>query len=320
MKKVLILFGGNSFEHEISCNSVNFIMNNIDNTLFCYKLVGIDYDNKWYEIKNFKKIEKDWKNNTTMQINNINEYLKKFDIVFPMIHGNYGEDGKIQTILEFNNINYVGCNSYSSFICYDKLLTKLMLEKYNIPQIPYYIYSKNLDFNKIKYPVIIKPCKCGSSIGINVAYNKKELKSAIKKALQYDKNIIIEKFIKNNKELECAILEKKDKLIVSNVGEIINNGKWYDYDAKYKKKNETKISNINDEIKKPLQNYSKMIFKILQCKDLSRIDFIFDLDTNKLYFNEINTIPGFTEISMYPKLINNVGINYKKLITILLTT
>lgn len=314
---VLILFGGNSFEHEVSCKSVNFILNNIDTKKFNYKLVGIDFNNEWYEIKNIGKIDKNWKREN--KIDNIIEYTKSFDVVLPMIHGNTVEDGKLQSLFELYNIKYVGCNSYSSLICYDKLLTKLILEKYDIPQVPYYIYNDNLILEKIEYPVIIKPCKCGSSIGINIAHNKKEFKKYLKIALKYDNNILIEKFIKNNRELECAILEDKKKLIISDIGEIINNGSWYDFESKYINQNETVISNIDSKIKKEIQDYSKKIFKIMNCKNLSRIDFIYDLNNKKLYFNEINTIPGFTEISMFPKLISNTGIDFKDIITKLLT-
>lgn len=318
MKNVLILFGGNSFEHEVSCKSVNFILDNIDKNLFSYKLVGIDFDNTWYEVYDKTYVNKNWKNNILKKIDNIIEYSKKFDIVFPVIHGNGFEDGKLQSIFELYNINYVGSNSYSSLISYDKLLTKLILEKYSIPQVPYIIYNENLDFNTIEYPVIIKPCKCGSSIGISVVYKKSQIKEAIENALKYDRNIIIEKFIENNRELECAILEAKNNLVISDIGEILNNGCWYDFEHKYIKEVDTTISDINENIKSNLQMYSKKIFKILDCKDLSRIDFLYDLNTNKLYFNEINTMPGFTEISMYPKLIKNSGINFKDLISTLL--
>ena len=315
---VLILFGGNSFEHEVSCESVNFILNNIDTKKFKFKLVGIDYDNEWYEIKNISKIDKNWKNSECLKIDNVIKYAKSFDVVLPMIHGNTVEDGKLQSLFELYNIKYIGCNSYSSLICYDKLLTKLILEKYDIPQVPYYIYNDNLNLEKIEYPVIIKPCKCGSSIGINIAHNKKELKKYLKIALKYDNNILIEKFIQNKRELECAILEDKKKLIISDIGEIINNGSWYDFESKYINQNKTIISNIDCKIKKEIQDYSKKIFKIMNCKNLSRVDFIYDLDNKKLYFNEINTIPGFTEISMFPKLINNLGIEFKDIITKLL--
>lgn len=318
LKNVLILFGGNSFEHVISCKSVNFIINNIDTNKFNYKLVGIDYDNEWYEVTNIDIIDENWFTKDLNKIVNIIEYAKKFDIVFPMIHGNTLEDGKLQSMFELYNIKYVGCDSYSSIICYDKLLTKLFLEKYSIPQVPYVIYNKNTNINNIEYPVIVKPCKCGSSLGINVAKNKKELKKYIKKALKYDSNIIIEKFIKNNRELECAILQDNKKLIVSDIGEIINNGSWYDFDAKYVNQNNTIISNIDKNLKEEIKNYSKNIFNIMKCKGLSRIDYIYDLDDKKLYFNEINTMPGFTEISMFPKLINNTGIEFKDIITKLL--
>ena len=319
MKKVLILFGGNSFEHEISCKSVNFIVDNIDTKKFNFKLVGIDFDNSWYEIKNIVNIDKNWKDNEINKIDNIIQYSKKFDIVFPMIHGNTCEDGKLQSIFELYHIKYVGCDSYSSLICYDKLLTKLFLEKHSIPQVPYIVYSDNTNLSGIEYPVIVKPCKCGSSIGINVAHNKKELKKYLKIAFKYDKNIIIEKFISNNRELECAILKNKKEYIISNVGEIINNGYWYDFDSKYISQNNTIISNIDNKIKEEIRTYSKKIFNILGCKDISRIDFLYDIDSKRLYFNEINTMPGFTEISMYPKLINNEGIDFKEIITKLLS-
>ena len=320
MKKVLILFGGKSYEHEISCMSVNFVKKYIDTKLFDYELVGIDLDNDWFTVDKNNKIDKNWKCNIVNKVDNLFQYIKKFDIVFPIIHGNTCEDGKLQSLFELCNVKYVGCDSYSSLISYDKLLTKLILEKHSIPQVPYIIYNDNLDFKNIEYPVIVKPCKCGSSIGINIAKNKKELRKVIKTAKEFDTKIIIEKFLTNVKELECAILENKNKLIISDIGEILNKDNWYDFDSKYKTKTDTIISKIDKERKKEIQKYSKEIFNILNCKNLSRLDFFIDLNTQKLYFNEINTIPGFTEISMFPKLINNLGIDYKKLITILLTT
>lgn len=318
MKKVLILFGGNSFEHEISCRSVNFVSKHIDSKLFTYELVGIDKHNKWFVFNKNKIVDINWKKNTIHKINNIIEYLKQFDIVFPVIHGNTCEDGKLQSFFELCNIKYVGCNSYSSLICYDKLLTKIILEKFGIPQVPYLIYDKKMNLEKIEYPIIIKPCKCGSSIGISLANNKKELLKGIKKAKKYDDNIIIEKYITKKKELECAILETKNNIYISDVGEIMNETSLYDFDSKYNLKIDTTISNISDNIKTEIKENSNKIFKLLNCKSLSRIDFLYDIINKKLYFNEINTIPGFTDISMYPKLISNLGISYKEIITILL--
>lgn len=317
MKKVLILFGGNSYEHEISCRSVNFIIKNIDVNLFDYELVGIDKNNEWFKVDKNNIIDINWKNYIINKIKNIIEYSKQFDKVFSIIHGNSSEDGKLQSLFELNKINYVGCNSYSSLICYDKYLTKLVVGN-NVLQVPYVYYSESIDLENIEYPVIIKPCKSGSSIGINVAYDKKQLLEFIKVANNYDNNLIIEKYIKNRRELECAILEKGNELIVSDVGEIITD-KWYDYEAKYKNNTDTVISNIDNNIKELVKYNSEKLFKLLRCKDFARIDFLYDVDEDKLYFNEINTIPGFTEISMYPRLINNSGIDYKDLITILLS-
>ena len=318
IKKILILFGGNSYEHEVSCSSVNYIMKNIDTKKYYYELVGLDYFNNWYIVPKNKIITKNWIKEDKEKINNIIQFTKLFDVVFSIIHGNTGEDGKLISFLELNNIKYIGCNSYSSLISYDKLLTKLILEKYNIKQVPYYIYNKNINLKDIKYPVIIKPCKCGSSLGINIANNKREILRYIKEALKYDKKIIIEQYIVNKEEYECAILQHNNKLIVSNIGVILNNSNVYDYKAKYKNKVKTEIANINIKLKKEIQKNAKKIFRILGCKDLARIDFLYDIDNHELYFNEINTIPGFTDISMYPKLIKEIGIKPKKLITFLI--
>lgn len=303
-----------SHEHEISLKSVNLIIDNIEAN---YSLVGIDKDGTWYKVK-CGNVDENWKENIIEKIENVIPFLKKFDLVFPVIHGNSAEDGKLQSLFELFNIKYVGSNSYSSLISYDKILTKLILEKFSIPQVSYHIYNKNLNYNNIEYPVIVKPAKCGSSLGISVCNNKSELNKGIKQAKKYDNNILIEKFIKNSRELECAIIEDKKKVIVSDVGEILKK-EWYSYDAKYKDKIETTISNIDIEIKDNIKKYSKKIFEILGCRGLSRIDFLYDLDNNKLYFNEINTIPGLTEISMYPKLLNSIGISNKEIVNILLS-
>ena len=318
MKKVLLLFGGESKEHQVSCESANFIIQNIDKKKYDLSIVGITTNGTWYKINNNFKIDKDWQNTLNEKIDNIVEYLKSFDIVFNIIHGNTGEDGKLQSLFELFKIKYVGCDSYSSLICYDKLITKLFLEKYNIPQVPYLIYNDKIDLKQIEYPIIVKPNKSGSSIGINIANNYKEAKRAIGEALKVDSSVIIEKYIKNKRELECAIIENKNKLIISEIGEIINNAKWYDYISKYKSNTEIKVANISEDLANKIKNLSKTIFKVLKCKKLSRIDFILDSDDNTLYFNEINTIPGFTKFSMFPMLIEKLGINPPKLLDIML--
>ena len=307
MKKILVLFGGNSHEHNISCISAKTILENIDKSLFNVTPVGIINYN-WY------------KGNIT-KINNIIEFLKSFDKVFPIIHGNDGETGSLSGLFNLFNIPYVSSDIIGHAISYDKELTKIICNQYKIPQIPYITLHRNKKLKKINldFPVIIKPSSCGSSLGINIASNIKELNKYIKDAFKYDNKIIIEKYIKA-KELECAILEKNNKIKVSTIGEIKSNNTFYDYKSKYVLDSNLIIpANINKNIKKEIQEYSQKIFKILSLKDLSRIDFLYDIENNKLYFNEVNTIPGFTQISMYPKLFNQEGISIKNLITKLLS-
>lgn len=303
MKNILILYGGNSNEHEISCKSMKFIVDNIDKSKYNFTCVKITKDNVWIE--------------NNMKIKNIINYLKKFDVIFPILHGKNGEDGKLQGMLELFNIKYVGCNCETSSICMNKIRTKEILNYYNIPQVQYQIYNENFKLN-IDYPVIIKPANSGSSIGINVANNDKEFDKYLKEAQKYDSKIIIEKFLKV-RELECAIL-KNNNLIISNIGEIISNNTFYDYDTKYKNNSSELVipANIPKPIYSLLEYYVKEIDKILELKDLSRIDFFYDELNNKIYLNEINTMPGFTKISMFPRLILNKNINYKDLITILI--
>ncbi|MEG2028895.1 MAG: D-alanine--D-alanine ligase family protein, partial [Bacilli bacterium] len=320
--KVLLIFGGNSSENEISRKSAKSIIQNIDENLFELTCVYVNTDNKWYIFDDLINIDNNSWIKDNLEIKNIIEYLKQFDVVFPVIHGKFGEDGKLQGMLELFSIPFVGCKTTSSAIGMDKGFSKLIFDSLNIKQIPFIIidYSKYNYFKilkELKFPMIIKPANGGSSIGINKANNHLELRNAIKKASLYDNKIIIEEFIKC-RELECAILEDK-KVIVSSIGEIISNNDFYDYDAKYIKESKLIIpAQIPNKIKKEIQKISKKVFTNLNCKNLSRVDFLYDEKNNNLYLNEINTMPGFTTISMYPKLLISDFITYKDLITILI--
>ncbi|MBQ6494883.1 MAG: D-alanine--D-alanine ligase [Bacilli bacterium] len=320
MKKVLIIFGGNSFEHYISCLSAKTILNNIDRKKYNVTAVGITKNNEWYIFKdNYNILEKDWTKGKITKIDNIINYLKTFDKVFPIIHGNPVENGNIQGMLNLFNIPYIGTDVLGSITSYDKEITKIICNHHNIPQVPYITITKNKEVNSIPldYPVIIKPAKCGSSIGINIASNIKEVNKYIKEAFKYDEKVIIEKFIKA-RELECAIIfDKINK--VSSVGEIKSINTFYDYNAKYISNSKLLIpAPISKYLTKEIQELSLKIFTILNLKDLARIDFLYDYINNKLYFNEVNTMPGFTNTSMYPMLLNNKGINIKEIISILI--
>jgi len=321
MKKILILFGGNSFEHDVSCKSAKTIIENIDTKKFDITSVGI-YQNNWYIFNDNLELlsNNTWLKGNIKKIDNIIEFIKSFDKVFPIIHGNNGETGDLSGLFNLFNIPYVGSNILGHAISYDKEITKIILNSHNIPQVKYITlhndkHLKNID---IDFPVIIKPSSCGSSIGINIANNIKELNKYVKLAFKYDNKVIIEKFIKA-RELECAILEDK-KIHVSSVGEIKSKNTFYDYESKYILDSNLIIpANIDKSIIKQIQEYSVQIFKILSLKDLARIDFLYDYENNQLYFNEVNTIPGFTSISMYPLLFNEHGISLKELTTKLLS-
>ena len=323
MKKVLVLFGGNSTEHYISCKSAKSIVENIDKRLFSYELAGISLDNEWYKFNDDLSFLENgnWLKGRIFRIDNIVEYLREFDVIFPITHGNNGEDGKLQGFLDLFNFRYVGSKTTSSVIGFDKSLSKLVFNYLNIPQVPYVVIKEKYNIKSITdfidYPMIVKPCCGGSSIGISKVNNKKELLKAIKNSFKYDSKVVVEKFL-NCRELECAVLGNKD-YIISDLGEIKSVNDFYDYNAKYVQKSETIIPNdLSIDIVDKIKEYSCKIFRELSIRDYSRIDFFFDEYNNKVYVNEINTIPGFTTISMFPKLMENENISYMDLISILI--
>ncbi|MBO5475566.1 MAG: D-alanine--D-alanine ligase [Bacilli bacterium] len=324
MKKVLILFGGNSYEHDVSCKSCRSILLNIDRSQFQCDVVGISYDNEWFRFNDdLSYLENgSWMDSNVFKIDNIIEYVKGFDVVFPITHGNCGEDGKLQGFLELFDIKFVGADTCSSALCMDKALSKVLFNGADIPQVDYVIidgeYNVKNIINKLGFPMIVKPARCGSSIGISKANNKRELVRSIREALKYDGKVVVEKFIVA-RELECAILGN-DSLICSKLGEINSCNEFYDYDAKYvNNKSYTTIpDDLPDIIVDKIKNIACKAFRLVGCKDYARVDFFYDESSGTVYLNEINTIPGFTDISMYPKLIENENISYSELISMLI--
>lgn len=314
MIKLTIIFGGQSNEHDISIASANSIMKHIHKYKYEISLIYIDQDGKWYDCKDI---------NDLSNIKTIDNYnvLQKSDIVFPVLHGKYGEDGTIQGLLDMMNVKYVGCGLSSSMVAMDKELTKIVLNSINIPQAKYICIRKD-DYNlnniltiidqNIKYPLFIKPCRSGSSVGINKVYNQEGLEQYIDIAFQYDDKVIIEEYIEG-REIEVGILGNKE-LIISNIGEIVTKDDFYSYNSKYHNNNSKTIipNDIDDTIIYKIKASAIAIYKFLNCKGLSRLDFFVHKD--KIIFNEINTMPGFTNISMYPILFNNIGIEYSDLI------
>lgn len=325
IKKVLILFGGNSSEHYISCKSCVSVLKNIDRKRYDIEVAGISKNNIWYKFSDdlFYLEDGSWKDSNILEIDNIINYLRKFDVVFHVMHGTNAEDGRMQGFLDLFDIKYVGCKTLSSALLMDKAITKLILKSLDIPSVPFKVIKDNYEIcdliENIKFPMIVKPSNGGSSIGISKVNNKKELIKAIKLAKKYDDKLLVEKFI-NARELEVAVLKDNKNIICSNPGEIKSANEFYDYDAKYDNKDSyTLIPNdLPEDILKKIKEYSLRLFKSLDCFGLSRIDFFYDEENNALYLNEANTMPGFTTISMYPKLIESIGIEYKDLISILI--
>ncbi len=323
MKKVGIIYGGVSTEHEISKMSACSIIENLDKKKYKVHPIYIGRNGKWYEVLNHIKQE----------IENSVEYLKNLDVIFPVLHGLGGEDGTIQGMLEIINIPYVGCKVLASSIAMDKIYSKIIFEKVGIPQAPYVYIEKQQETykivdetfekrdmeieritSKLKFPMFVKPSNSGSSVGVKKVTNDDELKRAIENAAKYDKKILVEQAI-IGKEVECAILESKE-IIASTVGEIISAEEYYSFDAKYNMLDSKTIipANIDESKIQEIKKLAVKAFNAIDGKGLSRVDFFIENDTGKIYINEINTMPGFTKISMYPKLFENIGIHYSELL------
>ncbi len=323
MKTIGIIYGGISTEHEVSIMSAKSVISNLNKEKYKIKELYINKYGKWFEIIDGKKEE----------IYNLIWVLKDLDIAFPVLHGVGGEDGTIQGMLEILGIPYVGCGVFASSVGMDKIYTKILFEKAEIPQTPY-VYVKNIKDNyviidekfdeeefeikkitdKIKFPMFVKPSNSGSSVGVKKATNIEELKLAIENAGHYDNKILIEQGI-DGKEVECAVLDVGEP-IASTVGEIQSAEEFYSYDAKYNNSESKTIIPAKIE-KKQIEEIKRLAikaFKTIDGRHLSRVDFFIEKETNKIYINEINTMPGFTQISMYPKLFETVGIKYSELL------
>ena len=323
MIKLGVIYGGVSTEHDVSEMSAKSVIDNLNKEKYEIHEIYINKYGKWYEVKD----------NEVEEIYNIIWTLKELDVVFPVLHGLGGEDGTIQGMLEMMQVPYVGCGVLASSVGMDKAYTKIIFDKAGIPQAPYiYIRKKDNEYviidenfdeeefelekitEKLQFPMFVKPANSGSSVGVKKATNKEELKMAVENAGQYDKKILVEQGI-DAKEVECAILDGKE-LQASTVGEIMSAEDYYSFDAKYNiPESKTVIpAKITEEQIETIRKLALKAFKAIDGKGLARVDFFVENKTNKIYINEINTMPGFTKISMYPKLFDAVGIKYSELL------
>ena len=341
MKNIAILFGGKSEEHDISIISGTSIIYNLDKDKYNIYPIYIDKEGNYYKyIKNIKDITPLKLGESPKEleaIDNIFKYLENIDVVFPVLHGKYGEDGTIQGMLELLGKKYVGCKVLSSAICMDKVYAKVLFKTAGI-EVAKSMYIRKEDnnyiyiddnFNRIilddialikeveeylNYPVFIKPSNQGSSVGVNKVNSNEELIPAIEEALKYDDKILIEEAI-IGREVECAVLGNNNP-IASYVGEVLSAEEFYSFDSKYKNKESVTLIpvDIDSNIIEKIRLLAVKAYRTCDCSGLSRVDFFIEDKSNRIIINEINTLPGFTEISMYPKLMEHLGFTYKELL------
>jgi D-alanine-D-alanine ligase len=339
--KVGVVFGGRSAEHEVSLVSATSIMNSLDKNKYEIIPIAITAEGKWLSSADSMKLLKE-KSPTANQpeqillpnpqhkgLVNTSAWVrqtKAVDVIFPALHGTYGEDGTIQGLFELADIPYVGAGVLGSAVGMDKVVQKELLKHADIPTAPSVWFTSSefknnqiITIQKIEksldYPLFIKPPNAGSSIGITKAHNRKELIAGMELAAQYDRKILVEAAIKNAREIECSVLGN-DTPGASVPGEIVSSNEFYDYDAKYVDGKSRAVipAKLSPSVTKKVQAYAVQAFKVLDCAGMARVDFLVTKKTNKIFLNEINTIPGFTSISMYPKLWEASGVPYSALL------
>ena len=339
--KLGVIFGGMSTEHDISIVSGSSVLKNLNKEKYDITPIYIDENGEWYNYeKDLNQIEilKVGEQPTELKkLENPMGILKKMDVVFPVLHGLYGEDGTIQGLFELLKVPYVGCRVLGSCVCMDKVYTKIILEKAGINQAKYvyvrrfndkYIFvdeqfnEKILNLDEVSsevekvvgLPAFVKPSNSGSSVGINKAKSIDELKNAIEYASKFDNKILVEENI-NGREVECAVIGNEE-VDASCVGEILPAEDFYSFDAKYKNSESRVVipAELDKDISESIRKTAIKAFKAVDGKGLSRVDFFVERETNKIYLNEINTMPGFTTISMYPQLWGECGKSYSDLL------
>ena len=341
-KNVLLLFGGCSPEHEISMASANSVVSALNGHRVIPVYITREgkwlmYDGKLDNLQNLNwgkfgtpaVLSPDRVNRGLLRV--VGEKVKTIpiDVVLPILHGPNGEDGTIQGLCELAGIRYVGCGVTASAVAMDKAVAGLIARALKIPQADFLVFEADelhIDMGKAMtkvgrkfgYPCFVKPSVGGSSIGITKAANRKELKLAIENALGYCGKIVVEKFIAG-REVEVGILGAGVAAKASVVGEVIADGEFYDYDAKYTKPDSKTIipADIPEETAQKIQEYALQIFRAIGGRGLSRVDF-FIAEDGRVVFNEINTVPGFTNISMYAKMWEASGVSNQDLIDILI--
>ena len=348
MKKlsVCILFGGMSPEHEVSLRSAESVLNNIDKEKYNIFPVGITKEGDWilFGGKDYSMLPSGtWKTHSGNRRAAISPVRgqgllsfegdcvvrERIDVVFPVLHGENGEDGAMQGLLQLAGIPYVGPHIAASAVAMDKTLTKLVADQAGVPQAAWHLVrdgdlSNHMDAvldtleKRFDYPMFVKPAGTGSSVGVSKAADREALRGALVAASVFDDKILVEEFI-HGREVEVAVMGN-DSPVASVCGEIDSGAEFYDYEAKYV--TDTSVAyipaRISEEVEEQVREAAVKIYSAIGCQGMSRVDFFVTYEGNRVVFNEINTLPGFTSISMYPKLFAASGIPYPELIDALL--
>jgi len=339
--RLAILFGGKSAEHEVSLQSAKSIIPAIDKNKYNVILIGIDKNGIWHLIESSKFLLyadnpgsfrlRDAGNNLTpatgentiLLVNQTTGQIScTVDVVFPVLHGPFGEDGTVQGLLKLANVPFVGAGVLGSAVSMDKDIMKRLFRDAGLPTAKFLVFDRpsfaGIDFdnirNQLRMPVFVKPANLGSSVAISKVQSEAELDRAVKSAFEYDNKIVIEEYI-HAREIECSVLGNDDP-IASVPGEILPNDEFYSYKAKYIDQDGADFdipAKLTDDVIKKIQDCAIKAFKTLCCQGMARVDF-FLKDNKDVVINEVNTIPGFTEISMYPKLWQASGLVFPQLI------
>jgi D-alanine-D-alanine ligase len=343
--RVGVIFGGRSGEHEVSLRSAKSVIDALDPEKYEVVPIAITHEGQWLALDDARLaleqgVERAGGTRAALLAEpqerglvpvgeravQAERTMGALDVIFPVLHGTFGEDGTLQGLLELAGVPYVGAGVAGSAVGMDKILMKDVFKAHGFPIPPHLAFLRSeweRDREAVEqrmeewlgYPQFVKPANLGSSVGISKARNRGELSRAIEEAARYDRRIVIEAAVPNARELECAVLGN-DELEASIVGEIVPSNEFYDYEAKYISDDSKLLipAPISEELSARIREMSKKAFAALDLAGLARVDFLLDGDSGELYLNEVNTMPGFTSISMYPKLWGATGIPYPELV------
>ncbi len=325
-KNLTLLFGGKSSEYEVSVRSAQNIYDAINTDKYNVVLVNISKNGEW-RIVDAVRDAVDGDEALQVDLGQGKFYSQTgifdIDVVFPVLHGKFGEDGTVQGLLDTIGLPYVGCGTESSALCMDKLRTKRLLASAGIAVVPDVVVSPinaHDDMSRLigdlPGPWFVKPCRAGSSVGVTKVKDTSLLEKAVNEALAHDDEILVETAVTRPRELEVAVMGNLPKVIVSGVGEIIPGDEFYSYDDKYSAKSTSNVidtATLPQEVTDNIKRTAEDVYKVLNCRGLARVDFLMS-DSGEIYVNEVNTMPGFTNISMFPKLMMKAGYSYQQLI------